>query len=717
MNPLDDSSSAELDGRSSDFRSAWLGLVLASFLYVFVRAAILYTNFDSTALWAYEPFMCGTIGRSLLGGGGDIPLPFYYDNAAGPVLMGFAAATSFALVGPSYLALKLVSLTLGLAALVLAWDVLRRLFGPTTATLGALLLALAPTTSVKYALIAAGNHSENLFFTTLALWSFVQLHQSEHRARWLLLTGLFAGFAQAIFVGALIPIGLLAIAHFGLRGWRRALRDVPLALAGAAVGLAPLVWLNFGAQGRGLAFLAAKFGGSGGGGGAGLDVGRIAQRVGDYLGPLMLRASTYPHFLGFDGSIADALFYFATAGAFAIGIPLSWRALSGFFTRWRSPKADLPETRDELGRAVVFCLAAYLPLSALAYGLSDLKIGANSPPVVSDGFRYYLPHFANTMLLIAIATGSLVRRKGGVLRHVAWLLAGAPLAAGAFTFSLIRTDAAAKNVGASYEGHNFAQTARLLLNDTLQISAPQAIEYAEDFAPIFRSRVYFGFGYYRALDHLMRPKLGPTDLTALLSSYAPDRRAEAARGVGAAFRFAQSGPGLLRPSELELLQKWIEGGVPFAEQAAEGAAIPWGLVTWSLMGEFLDADVQLVQKAPRTLQASFARGFGIACGRFLRRDLAHDHERVARRLERLTPDLRAEFFAGVGVGLADGAEQPALTRAAFDAASEGEAEIVFTNFVRRVHEVWGDAASEQFRAVHRELPEVWRAFAPRLAAL
>ena len=67
-----------------------------------------------------------------------------------------------------------------------------------------------------------------------------------------------------VFFGALIPVGICAAMHLGLRGWRRTLRDVPVGIVGFAIGIAPLVVINGLTSARGLGFLGAKFGQAGG---------------------------------------------------------------------------------------------------------------------------------------------------------------------------------------------------------------------------------------------------------------------------------------------------------------------------------------------------------------------------------------------------------------------------------------------------------------------
>src|SRR4029450_13392465 len=71
--------------------------------------------------------------------------------------------------------------------------------------------------------------------------------------------GAAAGFSIFVFLGAVIPVGILGALHLWGRGLRATLRDLPALLAGFVAGLAPLLLLNARTSGRGASFLAAKF--------------------------------------------------------------------------------------------------------------------------------------------------------------------------------------------------------------------------------------------------------------------------------------------------------------------------------------------------------------------------------------------------------------------------------------------------------------------------
>src|SRR5689334_2768287 len=194
-------------------RIAW-GLLAALAAYVGLRALVLHTAFDEVALWMYELYPMGTMAE-FLHRGIDFPLRFYYDNAAGQILSGCLTWPFFALFGPCYLALKASPALMGVGVLILSWRWLDQCYGRLAANLAAWALALAPTTYLKYSVTNSGNHFENIFFSVLALASFARLQRLGASRGRLFVFGLCAGLALFVFLGALLPIGILCVLHLG----------------------------------------------------------------------------------------------------------------------------------------------------------------------------------------------------------------------------------------------------------------------------------------------------------------------------------------------------------------------------------------------------------------------------------------------------------------------------------------------------------------------
>lgn len=680
-------------------------MAIACASYLLLRALILYTAFDDVALWAYEIYMCGSVARFQLGGGGELPLPYFYDNAAGPVLMGLVVAPFYALCGSSYLALKLVPMALGLGTLVLTWSILRRLFDARIANLAAMLIAFAPTTLTKYTLIGAGNHSENVCFTLLATWSFFEMHARGVSWRRLAQTGLFAGWAFAIFIGALTPIGLLAIAHFGLRGWRRAFGDLIPTIAGFAIGFAPVVWLNHGSGGRGLAFLAAKFGEES------AKTEPFWPRALEFVTEHLPSASTYPSFLGLPGRVADVLFTTVMIAGFLACAPMALRAVREFVSRQFRPSSD---ERGALQRAFVFCAWAYLPLTVIAYASSNLKIGGYEAPLEAGGYRYFLPQFGYAIILIAITSGIWQSATTPWKRGVGIAFALAPFCAGAFNLALIDVSFARPNVGAHYEGHNVSRVATTLQSRTLNLPMEQVIDYADQFSPQLRWRVYWGLGYSKTLPILI--KNGTPDLEEILSVFPPHQRGDVARGVGTALRFRQAKARHTLAADEPLLIGWLERDAPFAAQVLEGLCFDWAFITSSRTPTFLDDNTRLFEQADPRLRPALARGLGHACGRLMRREIAFEAAILRAALERVPSEHRELALQGFGAGLADGAEVPRISASAGAGWTASESEAVLTGFATRIIEIWGTFPGESRAELDSGLDAAWTERWSRLTA-
>ncbi|MBM3985741.1 MAG: hypothetical protein FJ296_08670, partial [Planctomycetes bacterium] len=189
-------------------RRGLLLLTLACLLYLGFRAAILLHAFDGVALPMYELHNMGSLARLLSLGASHPPLGMHFDNAGGQQLVALLAAPLYALLGPSYLVLKLVPLLLGLLALLLLWRFVRREFGLVAACVASVLYALGPPTLVKYSLLASGNHFENVVFVLALLELAADGHRHDRGRLHVAAQGALAGLALSVYPGAVVPVGL-----------------------------------------------------------------------------------------------------------------------------------------------------------------------------------------------------------------------------------------------------------------------------------------------------------------------------------------------------------------------------------------------------------------------------------------------------------------------------------------------------------------------------
>lgn len=510
-----------------------LGLLAAAIAYVALRALILATNFEGLALPMYELYPMGTMAELALRGI-DFPLRYFYDNAAGQILMGFLTVPVFATCGSSYLALKLLPALLGLATLVVVWLLVDRHFSRRAANIAGLFVAVGPPTLTKYSLINSGNHFENLFFTSVALFLAYRWFASTRKTR----AGLFAyafacGFALFVFLGALIPVGILFGMHAGLRGARRTLRDLPVLVAGFALGLAPLLVVNLATSGRGLGFLDAKFGSDTSGRG-----GDVLARIGDFLGPSLARSPVFEPFAGLSRDVLTTLFLAAFAVAFLASVPRTAGSL-GQFARTlfgRAPSAPEESQRFEAAKFVPFLL--YVPLAALAYGVSNFRLGGHTPPVEIAGYRYYLPTLLFALVLVAVWADRWIAR-GGATRYAGLALLSAAAIPSASSLGVVDWTFSSTGVGSRLEGYNLAQMARALVSARNAVPREEVVARVTALPDDVRARVIqalgFNLGVQAAEKSLTRG--GTLDLAGFLGSWPPAWHESLTTGLGNGLRW------------------------------------------------------------------------------------------------------------------------------------------------------------------------------------
>ncbi|MCY3001500.1 MAG: glycosyltransferase family 39 protein [Planctomycetota bacterium] len=645
-------------------RREWIGLALALAAYALVRALVLHTNFDEFAMPQFELFPMGTIPL-LSGVEGGLPVSRVYDNSAGQLLVGWLATPFYALFGETYLALKLVPLTLGAFALVFLWLVVRDSAGPRAANLAGFLFALAPTTLVKYSTFASGNHFETLAFNALALWATLRLHRKGASAARLFAVGVAWGFAAFVFLGALSTIVLLAAVHLGLRGWRDTLRDSPWLAGGFALGVSPLLALNAATGWRGFEFLQNKFTKEG----SGTDLALAFERLVGFLGEHLVAATQFRDFLGLSGEIARWLFLAAFGVSYALLLPSAVRGV-GSLLRGALGRGTRSPTRLDDALATILC--AYLPMTALAFATSGLEIAPKDPPMEAEGYRYFNTHLFYALGVIALGAG---RR---ISRPVMVALAAPALAAGLFNGALVDWSFSHTGLGARYDGFNVKQTANQLLTPRNGYTVEQACAMADAYEPGVRAWLYVGMGRVRAMQRVLKARGGELDLWSLLEEFPERARPEVARGVGVAFRHMARVQSRLDARFVNLMRERIAAGDALAPYALEGLATDWEVaVAWDLEKRLpeLRSLREALDKEP-TLAPHFARGVGAVLGRTLRRGIDMEARQIAEVAPSFAAPAPAEFYAGLGAGLEDGLRPAQLERplsdvlpAGFDAAA------------------------------------------------
>lgn len=241
-------------------RAAWLAVGLG-LLGVGYRLAVLLAGIPPTNS---DEATSGLVALHVAQGR-EFPLFFYGQYYMG-ALESYLAAPLFAAAGPSTLALRLPTLLLYAAFLVLMWHLTRRLYGPGLAVVTVGLLALGSDRILKNQLIAAGGYPEMNPAGALLVLLAVNLGFGVVRRRvaayagWGLVAGLtlWDDWLLLPYVGAAGVVLLVA-------GWRELRGRAGLALAGGLVaGLVPIVAHNLTAapEHRSLAVYASLGGGA-----------------------------------------------------------------------------------------------------------------------------------------------------------------------------------------------------------------------------------------------------------------------------------------------------------------------------------------------------------------------------------------------------------------------------------------------------------------------
>lgn len=214
---------------------AVLGLWLA-------RGALVLSQAD---VFGYEEFAKAELGRAMLDDLGieHYRLAYHYYEVGGFVF-SHLLALSFAVLGDSVLAIKVVPIAWHSVLLVLAMTLARAAFGRRAMAVTALLFVLPPASLQKLSLLALGIHFESLLFHAWILLHAGRIAvEGSLRRRDVLGLGLACGLGASFNLTTLaasacagLAVLLRARRTLGARGWAQ------LAL-GALLGLLPWLWM------------------------------------------------------------------------------------------------------------------------------------------------------------------------------------------------------------------------------------------------------------------------------------------------------------------------------------------------------------------------------------------------------------------------------------------------------------------------------------------
>jgi hypothetical protein len=226
-------------------------------------------------LYDREELYTGTAAEAMRLG---LPLPLsayrFMAYGSGSLLISLLARPVYALLGPTYLAFKLIPLLVSLLGGLCWFLVVRAWRGPRMAAAFALLYALAPPVLVRTALIAKGDHAEAMAIigSTLLLGTCAAFATTRRRrCAFAAAAGIAAGLGVFVTYST-VPV-TAAVTIVALLRARARPRDAWLtALAALVVGLVPWLLTVAGTGGAALRVYNRPLG-------AFVDPGEIARRV------------------------------------------------------------------------------------------------------------------------------------------------------------------------------------------------------------------------------------------------------------------------------------------------------------------------------------------------------------------------------------------------------------------------------------------------------
>ncbi|MEM9382353.1 MAG: hypothetical protein AAGB93_20540 [Planctomycetota bacterium] len=631
-------------------------LLVAALVYVAYRAWVLATAFDAVAIPVYEVPGMGNQAWLLSEGFRGVPWNYFYDNAGGQLLTGVLAAPLYALFGPTYLSLKLVPFLLGLGLLALVWRFLDRQAGRTAAAVGALAFALAPPTLSKYSLLAKGNHFEGLAFLFLPVVLAFESIGRERRAPWLVATGIAAGFAVSVYLGALLTLALLPLALLPVRGVRGVFADLRWALPGLAVGLLPLAWIHAVTGGRAGDF-AVRFSTPD----PRLDAGGMWAEARSLLVETLPDGACFEPVGPLSASVGEWLLLVTMAAAWAV---LVVRSLAGLRARDEG-------TRRLVGASLL--AAAYLPLVLGVIAVGVLKIRSMPPPVEIGGVRYLVSYYFFGVLGCGLAIGALQRKGSSGARAAARALAGGLVLTWPFVLA-VGTDSFERAAdGARYPGSFLRNYGSLFHRDAeespdsgrIELDAEHVIEVARQFDGREQRDLLFSVGNSLAYTHLA-PKIDRVartmeqrslDLDLLLAPYPDQWSPWLLRGVGANLRPRLPVSGPPPPPVAGWLATALEDPER-REWIAEGLGMSMEYPLRRSFDVEMSRTARALEAVPGGLRAAVRRGQGIDLGVRLRIGLEGSNDRIRAVLADVAdPEeralLRASIEAEAGRAISD----------------------------------------------------------------
>ncbi|MFT5199924.1 MAG: hypothetical protein ACI87O_002598 [Planctomycetota bacterium] len=687
-----------------------LALILICALYLVHRALVMHTNFDSVCIPNYELFPMGDIGKIAMGDWHGAPLRDFYDNCGGHLMTGLFAAPLYSLFGDSYLVLKLVPVLLGLGCVLLIASLGTRMFGRNAGLLAAFLFVVGPPTLVKYSMLAKGNHFENLFFQLFMMWAFVRLHESGKRWLWLPVFGIAAGFSIFFYFGSMLMVLLLIATHLAIRfEWHLAvkafvapLKDLALLAVPFAIGLGPLIWVQWGNQRPGKYIDDHLVGGS--------RWSQMTHRFGEFTEDLLPRATCFEDLGPISGTMADkaylALFLLVwTVGLVFVGMTV-WRFVNA------AARGREHTEKQRFERLKLAPLVGYFPLFVVVYAVSSYRFDLYQKPVEIGQFRYMVPHFAFAPLLVAGVVHHLMKGRSLLPATLGRTIASASMLLGVFIVPLVDWSFASTGLGSQYAGYHWGYYKNALMRDT-QVD-PETGRFTWDFEAIGghmdefpreqQQAIAHGVGFLFAGSQLMDGVVdGKVVAPAGIDLAAMQARLPQAhwhpdliRGAGT---YLRSPIYLMDPSPAGLrkeLDALLAQGNPMAEYVVEGLSAELEFPLLRNLEAHLQRSLSLKEAVPAQYMGAWYRGLGLQIGGVMRRGWGTQLELVKAQIAAIPAEGASAFWVGVGLGLAGNGEVPSEGAAWSELVPGSQWVHVWKGVGAGMRHAWKEGAAREF---------------------
>ena len=612
------------------------GTLLVVVTYIVHRCLVLHTAFDQTTIPVWE-LPLGNVAWLAQGGWRGPSLACHYENVGGHIAAGLLATPLYMVLGPCYLALKLMPVLLGAGTIVLLSSLVRSQFGTRAAMASIWFFAFGPPLISRFSVVAMGSHFENVFFQVLVLCLFFRLHQKKGRRLHLLIAcGVAAGFAVFFFVGTGVLLLILVAMHVYVRRVKLALRDGLIALPPFLLGVSPLIWVNYHLPGKTAVILSSKIEARG--------VASYLQKAWELAFEHLPQAAGFRDWGFIPNQVLNLIWIAVLAASYVVVGSL---LISQVRSLAKSHSAD-EKARFEGIALTPFLL--HLPVVLLIIVATKYQFKPWTGGQDMGTYRYLVASFTLCSVVLGVAItrrhreGSRLRRR--TLQAIGLLALGAGLANwGQPDWKFGHVGRGMKldgynlvSLGEKYSG--FPRAGSPIPDVSSLVSSLQEFSDAE------LEHILFGFGFNRTW---LQSTKGDLSLEKVLMPYPQSWHAGIARGFGAFLK--KESRNASRKSKLG--KRLAEVGLhDLAPYVIDGFCL--GHAPLHRVRAKQELDLSLVGTAfvPAELQWAFRGGLGFQCGRFLRLDSPRARREVLEAIQSWTDKADAQFWFGLGRGLA-----------------------------------------------------------------